>query len=161
MEPSDPEIDGSPAEDTPAFRGGHSAQVDDKFRLKIPADFKRVIDEAYGTKFYVTSQDGIRAEIYPMSEWLKVEAKLKKIPTMNAGRKKFMRTTNYFGRVVEMDAQGRILLPQILREEAGLTAEVTVLGALTYFEVTNHSKAKEEARGMTEADEAALAEFGF
>jgi DNA-binding transcriptional regulator/RsmH inhibitor MraZ len=71
MEPTTPEIDGSSAEDTPAFRGGHLTQVDEKFRLKIPADFKRMIDEVYGPKFYVTSQDGVRAEIYPMKEWLK------------------------------------------------------------------------------------------
>jgi MraZ protein len=161
MEPNTPEIDGSLAEETPRFRGGHLTQVDEKFRLKIPADFKRLIDEVYGPKFYVTSEDGVRAQIYPMKEWLKIEAKLAKIPTKNAGRQKFLRTTSYFGRVVEMDAQGRILLPQLLRDEANLTEEVTVLGMLTYLEVTKHSTSKTEARGMTEADDAALAEFGF
>jgi MraZ protein len=60
-----------------------------------------------------------------------------------------------------MDAQGRILLPQILRDEANLTEEVTVLGMMTYLEVTKHATARTEARGMTEADDAALAEFGF
>ena len=46
------------------FRGNHPARVDEKGRLKMPADFKRRVDETYGNQFYVTSKDGRRAEIY-------------------------------------------------------------------------------------------------
>jgi MraZ protein len=51
------------------FRGNHPTRVDEKGRLKLPAEFKRLVDERYGTQFYITSKDGRRAEIYPLSEW--------------------------------------------------------------------------------------------
>ncbi len=159
MEPTTPEISASSSDDLSKFRGGFLTQVDDKFRLKIPADFKRQVDEMYGPKFFVTSRDGVRAHVYPMKEWLKVEAKLDKIPSMNPGKQQFMRRTSYYGRTVEMDAQGRILLPQILREAANLTAEVTVLGMQTYLEVTRHEVAKADGSPATEAEQQALAEF--
>ena len=45
------------------FRGNHPTRVDEKSRLKIPAEFKRVIDEKYGQKFYITSLDGSIAQL--------------------------------------------------------------------------------------------------
>ncbi len=145
------------------FRGNHPARVDEKGRLKMPADFKRRVDETYGNQFYVTSRDGRRAEIYPLPEWEKIEARLAEIPSMNPAKKKFLDVTNYYGQMTEMDAQGRMLLPQLLRESAKVTAEVVVLGAQTYLEVVNHDdfKAKLEAEPLTEGDLAELAGFGL
>ena len=145
------------------FRGNHPARVDDKGRLKLPAEFKRRLDEAYGPQFYITSRDGKRAEIYPIREWEKVEAKLATIPSMNPAKKKFLDVTNYYGQMAELDAAGRLLLPQILRESARVTAEVVVLGTQTYLEVVNHDdfKAALEAEPLSEADMAALADLGL
>ncbi len=145
------------------FRGNHPARVDEKGRLKLPADFKRRVDEAYGPNFYITSKDGRRAEIYPLAEWEKVEAKLASIPSMNPAKKKFLDVTNYYGQMAELDAQGRLTLPQILRESARVTAEVVVLGAQTYLEVVNHDdfKAKLDADPLNESDMAALADLGL
>lgn len=144
------------------FRGNHPARVDDKGRLKLPAEFKRRVDEAYSTQFYITSKDGKRAEIYPIREWEKVEAKLATIPSLNPAKKKFLDVTNYYGQMAELDAAGRLLLPQILRESARVTAEVVVLGSQTYLEVVNHDdfKASLEAEPLSEADMAALADLG-
>ena len=145
------------------FRGNHPARVDDKGRLKLPAEFKRRLDEAYGPQFYITSRDGKRAEIYPIREWEKIEAKLATIPSMNPAKKKFLDVTNYYGQMAELDAAGRLLLPQILRESARVTAEVVVLGTQTYLEVVNHDdfKAALEAQPLSEADMAALADLGL
>jgi MraZ protein len=161
MEPTAQDISGSELDELSKFRGGHVAQVDEKFRLKIPADFKRQIDEFHGAKFYVTSKDGKRALIYPMKEWLKVEARLKGIASMNPGKQHFQRTTSYFGRTVEMDAQGRVLLPQVLREAANLVGEVTVLGMQEYLEVTNHEVLKTVIGPMTDVEQLALSELGL
>ncbi len=76
----------------------------------------------------MTSRDGRRAEIYPLPEWEKIEARLAEIPSMNPAKKKFLDVTNYYGQMTEMDAQGRMLLPQLLRDSAKVTAEVVVLG---------------------------------
>jgi MraZ protein len=65
--------------------------------------------------------------------------------------------------MAEMDAQGRLLLPQILRESAKVVGDVVVLGSQTFLEVVNHDsfKAELEAQPMSEADMAALADFGL
>ena len=145
------------------FRGNHPARVDDKGRLKLPAEFKRRVDEQYGPQFYVTSKDGKRAEIYPLREWEKIEEKLAAIPSMNPIKRKFLDVTNYYGQMAELDTQGRLLLPQLLRDSANVTAEVVVLGAQTYLEVVNHDdfKAKLETEPLNLADMAALADLGL
>ena len=89
------------------FRGNHPTRVDDKGRLKLPAEYKRRAEEVYGAQFYITSSDGKRAEIYPLKEWEKIEEKLAGIPKFNEAKKKFLDITNYFGQMAEMDAQGR------------------------------------------------------
>jgi len=119
------------------FRGNHPTRVDEKGRLKVPAEFKRVIDEKYAQKFYITSVDGTIAQVYPFEEWERIEQKLAALSTYNPTKKKFLNRTNYYGQVVEMDGQGRLLIPQILREAAQIRGEVAVLGNLTYLEVRN------------------------
>jgi len=143
------------------FRGNNPARVDEKGRLKVPADFKRLVDEKYGPKFYITSRDGKRAEIYPLQEWEKFEAKLLAIPSMNPARQKLMDITSYYGAVAEMDAQGRLLLPQLLREAAKVTEDVVVFGKMTYLEVANHESFKAQLAPLTEEEQKSLAEFGF
>jgi MraZ protein len=145
------------------FRGNHPTRVDEKGRLKLPAEFKHRIDEIYGPRFYITSKDGKRAEIHPLQEWEKFEAKLAEIPNFNPAKKKLLDRVNYYGQMAEMDAQGRLLVPQILRDKLNVTGDVVVLGMQTYLEVANHEAfaAKMEAEPMTEGDEKELAGFGL
>jgi MraZ protein len=135
------------------FRGNHPTRVDEKGRLKVPADFKRVIDEKYAQRFYITSTDGISAQIYPFEEWERIEQKLASLSTYNPTKKKFLTRTNYYGQVVEMDGQGRLLLPQILREAAQLRGEVAVLGNLTWLEVRNMEALDKEIQEQPFTDE--------
>ncbi|MBW4027129.1 division/cell wall cluster transcriptional repressor MraZ [Acidipila rosea] len=146
------------------FRGNHPTRVDDKGRLKLPAEFKRRIDEVYkGSQFYITSTDGRVAQIYPLQEWEKIEQKLAAIPGMNPAKKKYLDRVNYYGQMAEMDAQGRLLLPQILRESAKVTADVVVFGMQTYLEVANHEAFKQnmDDNPLTAEDAQALADFGL
>jgi len=92
------------------FRGNHPTRVDEKGRLKLPAEFKRRVDELYGAQFYITSRDGREAEVYPLKEWEKIEAKLALVPDMNPSKRKFLDRVNYYGQTAEMDAQGRLLV---------------------------------------------------
>ena len=135
------------------FRGNHPTRVDEKGRLKVPADFKRVIDEKYAQKFYITSTDGISAQIYPFEEWERIEQKLASLSTYNPTKKRFLTRTNYYGQVVEMDGQGRLLLPQVLREAAQLRGEVAVLGNLTWLEVRNMEALDKEIQEQPFTDE--------
>ncbi len=145
------------------FRGNHPTRVDEKGRLKLPAEYKRRAEEMYGAQFYITSTDGKRAEIYPLKEWEKIEERLAAIPKFNEAKRKFLDITNYFGQVTEMDAQGRVLIPQLLREAANLQGEVVVLGMQTYLGVANHDGYKKEmdANPLSAEDKNALAELGL
>ena len=86
------------------FRGNHPTRVDEKGRLKLPAEFKRRVDELYGPQFYITSLDGKRAQIYPLKEWEKIEAQVAKLSSMDpvteevSGRDELLRPDGRDGR---------------------------------------------------------------
>ena len=145
------------------FRGNHPTRVDEKGRLKVPAEFKRVIDEKYGQQYYITSLDGKVAQVYPFEEWERIEQKLASLSTFNPTKKKFLNRTNYYGQVVEMDGQGRLLIPQILRESAQIRGEVAVLGNLTYLEVRNLEAFRKEIeeQAFSDDDTKTLDELGI
>src|SRR5258708_10277222 len=126
------------------FRGNHPTRMDEKGRLKVPAEFKRVIDEKYGLKFYITSLDGKVAQLYPFEEWERIEQKLASLSTFNPTKKKFLSRVNFYGQEVEMDGQGRLLIPQLLRQSADIKGEGAVMGNLTYLEVRNIEKLQTE-----------------
>jgi MraZ protein len=117
------------------FRGNNPTRMDEKGRLKLPADFKRQVEEEYGPKFYITSVDGKRARVYPMKEWEAVEAALMKMSPMDPVRERFLDVTTYYGQLVEMDSQGRLLIPQLIRDLAGLQGDVAVMGKMDRLEV--------------------------
>jgi MraZ protein len=139
------------------LRGSHLATVDEKGRMKIPADYLGYLRKS-GGKFYVTSARGDKAWIYPLKAWEEIEKKLAKLPSNNAAKQKFLERTNYYGQVVEMDGQGRILIPPVLRESAEMKGEVDVQGALTHLVVFNHARFLEEMKRnpFTAEDEKAL-----
>ncbi|GAC1660040.1 MAG: division/cell wall cluster transcriptional repressor MraZ [Acidobacteriaceae bacterium] len=121
------------------FRGNHPARVDEKGRLKLPAEFKRRVDEVYGPQFFITSKDGERAEIWPLKEWERIEETLANSPS-SAAKQKFLDATNYYGQQVEMDSQGRLLMPQLLRDKAALKGDVAVLGQQKKLVVINDER---------------------
>jgi MraZ protein len=143
------------------FRGSHITRVDEKGRLKLPAEFKRQIDEEYGGQFYITSRDGKVAEIHPMREWEEFERKLAAVPSFNPAKQKLLKWINYFGQTAEMDGQGRVLLPQLLREKANLLSEVVVSGNETCLKVESHQGYEQGLEPMTMDDQIELAKVGI
>jgi len=145
------------------FRGNHPTRVDEKGRLKVPAEFKRVIDEKYSSQFYITSLDGKVAQLYPFEEWERIEQKLAALSTYNPTKKKFLARVNYWGQTVEMDGQGRLLMPHLLRDSAQIKGEVAVTGNLTYLEVRNLEayRLEMETEKFTPEDEKTLDELGI
>src|SRR5260370_30391861 len=115
------------------FRGNHPTRVDEKGLLKVRAEFKRLLDEKYGTQFYITSVDGKVAQVYPFEEWQQIEEKLARLSNFNPTKKKFLDRTNYYGQVVEIDGQGRLLVPVLLRESAGVKGAGGPVDSLTYL----------------------------
>ena len=119
------------------FRGNHPAKIDDKGRLKVPSAFKALMDAANVTQFFVTSTNGKWAEIWPLPEWEKVEQRLAKVSALDDAVEEFLTVVNFYGQQVEMDNQGRLLLPQVLRTKASLDGEVKVMGQTRFLAVHN------------------------
>ena len=139
------------------LRGNCPAKVDEKGRLKIPSVFLDELKE-YGNQFYITSTTGETARIYPMKVWSEIEDKLAQKPSTDVAKRKFLMRTSYFGQVGELDGQGRLLLPAVLREAAQTMGEVDVFGALNYLEVMNHARVLDKLKNepYTDADDTAL-----
>jgi MraZ protein len=124
------------------FRGNHPAKVDEKGRLKLPSAFKQLTDAQNVTQFYITSLDGKSAQIWPLPAWEEFEKKLGD-NIQDEQVETYVDWTSYYGQQVEIDNQSRITLPQLLREDAQLTAEVAVIGKLKYVDVKNDAMVKE------------------
>jgi MraZ protein len=141
------------------YRGNHPAKVDEKGRLKVPSAFKALMDAQGVSQFYVTSSDGEKAEIWPLAEWEKREARLVAASEMDDAAQKYMMWTSYYGQQVEMDSQARIVLPMILREAAKLDGEVTVFGMQNRLEVHNRAKFEQKLpeNKLTAEDRKAMA----
>ncbi len=120
------------------FRGTYTAKVDEKGRLKVPARFKHQLDEDFPeNKYYITSLDGKSAKIYPIAEWERLEEHVKRLDQNEESRIRWFRITSYYGQEVEMDGQGRLLLPSRIRIKANLHEDVDVVGLQECMEVTN------------------------
>lgn len=145
------------------LRGNHPATIDVKGRLKIPTAFKQILDENYGPDFYVTSLDGQSVRAYPFSVWKGIEEKLLALPSMNKSKKKFLDRVNYWGQATRMDAQGRILIPSLLRESAGTRGEVAVIGYLDYLDVWSLERFQEhmDKEPLTDEDLSTLSGLGI
>jgi len=132
------------------FRGTHEAKIDDKGRLKLPADFmKLVVEKNYGAEFFITSRDGKVAEVWPMQEWEKEEAKKAALPEEDEAKTTWMRVVNYFGGVVEIDKQDRLMLPRKIRERFSLVnVDVVVTGQQRYLMLQVEQEAEQEIASL-------------
>jgi MraZ protein len=109
--------------------GSYSARFDASGRIKIPEKFREVIENSYGRDLFVTSLTDESVQIYPLSVWLGMtgaasEGALHLRPDV----RRFMLRVNRNGSRHELDAKGRILINQGLREKARLQEEVEVIG---------------------------------
>lgn len=148
------------------FSGNPKAKLDERGRLKMPAEFKAFIEKKYGkdfNAFYITSQDGETAEIFPMPEWQQQMAKILKMPKSHPARVKLLERYNLYGDRADMDPQGRLQFPEELRNAAQLTGDVKVSGEGNFLRVTSLEKlrANVTANPMTAQEIDSLTEFGL
>ncbi len=110
--------------------GEYQHSLDAKGRLFIPARLR----EELGSEFYVTVSPDTCLSAYSAENWQKFSDKISAMPYKDQRR---MRALHAFATKCELDAQGRVLLPQPLREFAKLEKNVTVLGANNHAEFWN------------------------
>jgi MraZ protein len=137
--------------------------MDDKGRLKVPNVFRSFLETKYGRELFLTSLTGEYVRLYPMPVWLDKEEKLGKMPSTHPSRLRFLDRVNFYGQVVDLDTQGRVLVPARLRETALMSGDVDVLGVYDYLDVWNHDRflTKLQRDAYTDEDARALSEFGI
>lgn len=117
------------------FMGEYQHSVDDKGRLIVPAKFR----DQLGASFIATRGLDNCLFIYPQSEWAILEQKLKSLPLMKSDARAFTRFFFSGATECELDKQGRINIPQNLREYAKLEKDCIVLGVSNRVEVWSKS----------------------
>lgn len=140
------------------FMGEYNHTVDAKGRLIIPSKFR----ESLGETFVVTKgMDGCLF-VYDNQEWKLFEEKLKTLPLTNKEARKFVRFFLAGAAEVEVDKQGRILLPLGLREYAGLEKDVVLIGVGGRVEIWSRER-YEAAAAYEDMDEIAehMSELGL
>ena len=118
------------------FRGEYKHTIDAKGRLIIPSKFRELL----GEKFILTKGLDGCLYIYPMDEWEAFEEKLRALPLTNKNARTFSRFFVAGATDCELDKQGRILVPQTLREFADLDKDVVLTGNLSRIEVWSKEK---------------------
>ena len=138
--------------------GEYNHTIDAKGRLIIPSKFR----DALGDTFVVTKGLDGCLFVYDNDEWTAFEEKLKSLPITNKEARQFARFFLAGAAEVEVDKQGRILVPNVLREFAQISKDVVLIGVASRIEIWS----KERFDGMAayeDMDEIAehMAELGL
>lgn len=118
------------------FIGEYQHSIDPKGRVIIPSKFR----DGLGEKFIVTKGLDECLFAYSSEEWSNIETKLKSLPFTDKDVRAFVRFFFAGAAECETDKQGRILIPQNLREHAGLDKEIYVIGVSTRVELWDKSR---------------------
>lgn len=116
--------------------GEYQHALDSKNRMIVPSKLR----EDLGNKFVITKGLDGCLYIYPLEEWKKLEEKLKTLPLTNKDARAFVRFFFAGACEIEMDKQGRGLIPQNLKEYAGIEKEIVSIGVLTRVEIWSKEK---------------------
>lgn len=140
------------------FMGEYNHTIDTKGRLIVPSKFR----ETLGDEFVVTKGLDGCLFVYDNTEWAAFEEKLKGLPLTNKDARAFVRFFLAGAATVEVDKQGRILLPSVLREFAQITKDAVLVGVASRIEIWSKEK-WEAAANYEDMDEIAehMADLGL
>lgn len=140
------------------FMSEYNHSIDAKGRVIVPVKFR----ESLGNEFVVTQGLDGCLFVFPNEEWNTFEEKLKSLPMSNKDARKFVRFFLAGAATVELDKQGRILLPPMLREFAALEKDVVVVGVGNRVEIWDKNR-WEESTSFDNMDEIAehMSELGL
>ena len=139
------------------YFGETAINLDAKGRLAIPVRYREAVQEACGGRMVLTYSafDSGALYLYPEPEWERVRDEVTRLSTFNPSHRSLQRRLVGSASAVEPDANGRIQIPQTLRQVAGLEKRVVLLGMGNRFELWNETilnqKRAEEERSLDEA----------
>lgn len=122
------------------FRGANKLNLDAKGRLAIPTRYRERLRERCASELVVTIDKDHCLLIYPLPEWQVIERKLMQLPSFNPAARNLQRLLVGNATEIEMDGQGRVLLPQNLREFAGLKKQAVLVGQANRFELWDEER---------------------
>ena len=141
------------------FRGSSYHTMDNKGRVSIPVRFREVLQERQDRQLILTNWDGYILG-FPHSEWVKVEAKLGEMALFRKDYRNFQRFLISGVEECPLDRQGRILIPQNLRDYAKLGREVAIVGLVRNFEIWDRERYETHRKQLEESiDESVLHEL--
>jgi MraZ protein len=117
------------------FRGITSVNLDAKGRMALPARYRDVWASCSGQLVVTVDSRERCLLLYPLPEWTPVQEKLESISNIGRPARRLQRLLIGYATDVEMDSSGRVLIPPLLREHAGLTKKVVLLGQGNKFEI--------------------------
>lgn len=116
------------------FRGRFEHTIDEKGRTSLPSKFREVLVANYDERVIMTNFDGC-IWVYPVVEWQLIEQKVAALPQLNDRVKALQRVFISAATECPIDKQGRILVPPTLREYAGLTKDIVMVGMTKRVEI--------------------------
>ena len=120
----------------PSFSGKYYYTVDPKGRIIIPAPFREIISANYSPKLYIVNAAFDKClHLYPQEEWNRLEERVRAMPKMDEAVKFFMRKVIASAVEIELDKQGRVLIPVAHREDSGINGEIVVVGQIDKIEL--------------------------
>ncbi|MBI4121696.1 MAG: division/cell wall cluster transcriptional repressor MraZ [Parcubacteria group bacterium] len=135
------------------FIGEYRHAVDDKFRMAVPSRFRSALKKGA----VLTKGLDRCLVVYGQAEWKALTEKLAKLPISQANTRAFSRFLLSGAMDVELDKQGRMLLPDYLRQYAKLGRKVTIVGIGTRLEIWDEQE-WDRYRSATEQDSLDIAE---
>lgn len=130
-------------DEAPEFLGVHRHSMDTKGRLVLPAPHRELLE---GGLVMTIGFDNCLT-VHPMEEWSRVRAALRELKTTDPVQRRFARMITSQAEHTQLDKQGRITIPQRLREYAHLTRDCAVVGAETRAEIWDSARWQEYEQG--------------
>lgn len=127
------------------FRGINLIQLDAKGRMAMPARYRtRLQDLAQGRLIVTIDTQEACLLLYPLPEWELIEQKIEALPSFHKAARRIQRLLIGHATELELDSNGRILLPPLLREYASLDKQVMLVGQGKKFEIWNETGWQQE-----------------
>jgi len=117
------------------FRGATKVSLDAKGRMAIPTRYRERLASRCDGEIVITVDRDHCLLIYPLADWEELERKLVRLPSMHKVARRIVRIMVGYATEVDMDASGRILVSQELRDFAGLTKQAVLIGQGNKFEL--------------------------
>ena len=131
-----------------SFRGVSVCNIDTKSRFAVPTKYRDMLkDMAKNTLVVTIDTDEPCLLLYPLPIWEEIEAQLQSMPSLNPKVRRIQRLLIGHASEAELDSQGRMVLPQILKQHADLEKKCMLVGQGKKFEIwseENWNKGRDE-----------------